>query len=338
MAVTSQIRADDFVATSLWYERPGVVDLRRQSVSPAAGCAIVRATWSAISRGTERLVFSGRVPASEYERMRAPFQAGEFPFPVKYGYCSVGKVISDNDIFEQRPVFVLHPHQDVFAAPVDALIPLPEGLPERRATLAANMETALNAVWDSGAGPGDHIVVTGTGIVGLLIAYLCARLPGAEVVAVDPLPQRATIAESFGARFATPDTAGQCVRKDGADIVFHASASAAGLALAVALAGFETRIVEASWYGEGDVPVPLGGAFHSRRLHLVSTQVGHVAASRRPRWSYRRRLAKALDLLGDHRLDALITEEFEFADLPAKLPAYFGKGGDSLAAVVRYGD
>ena len=315
-----------------------MADLRRENLPPADGCVAVRTNWSAISRGTERLVFSGRVPVSEYSRMRAPFQAGSFPFPVKYGYCAVGKVMSENDNFGGAPVFALHPHQDLFYLPPDALLPLPQGLPERRATLAANMETALNAVWDSGAGPGDHIVVIGAGVVGLLVAYLCARLPGARVLAVDPQVGRAAIAMALGAAYAQPQDLPGALAEGGADVVFHASATQAGLVSALAAAGFEGRVVETSWYGDGDVAVPLGGAFHSRRLQLISSQVGHVAPSRRSRWPHRRRLAKALELLCDDRLDALITDEFAFAELPEKLPAYFAPGADGLAAVVRYGD
>jgi NADPH:quinone reductase-like Zn-dependent oxidoreductase len=226
--------------------------------------------------------------------MRAPLQEGSFPFPVKYGYCAVGLVEAADEAPELvgRSVLCLHPHQTRFAAPISMLTPLPEALSPRRAVLAANMETALNALWDSGAGPGDRIVVVGAGLVGLLVAYLAAGLPGADVTVVDLDASRQPIAESFGARFATPADFGS---PGDADVVFHASAAAAGLAVALGAAGLEARVVELSWYGEGDVPAPLGGAFHSRRLTLVSSQVGQVAPSRRPRWSYGRRLAKALE-------------------------------------------
>jgi threonine dehydrogenase-like Zn-dependent dehydrogenase len=193
------------------------------------------------------------------------------------------------------------------------------------------METALNAVWDSGAGPADKIVVVGGGIVGLLIAYLAARLPGADVTVVDLAPERADIARCFGAAFALPD---DCPAD--ADIAFHATASAPGLALAINACGFEGKIVEVSWFGEGSTPVPLGGAFHSRRLALISSQVGHVASSRRARWTYRRRLDAALALLQDDRLDALITEEIAFADAPAKLPGLLAAGAKGLAPVICY--
>jgi threonine dehydrogenase-like Zn-dependent dehydrogenase len=322
---------------ALWYAEAGVVDLRpvKVKVEAGPGQALVRMLWSGLSRGTERLVFTGRVPASEHERMRAPLQEGSFPFPVKYGYCAVGLVEAAAEAPELvgRSVFCLHPHQTRFAAPIPMLTPLPDALPPRRAVLAANMETALNALWDSGAGPGDRIVVVGAGLVGLLVAYLAAGLPGADVSVVDLDASRRPIAESFGARFATPADFGA---PGDADVVFHASAAAAGLAVALGAAALEARVVELSWYGDGDVPAPLGGAFHSRRLTLVSSQVGQVAPTRRPRWSYGRRLAKALELLGDARLEALITEDVAFADLPQALPRLLAPGASGLATVVVY--
>ena len=329
-------RLDGEQALALWYAKAGVVDLRPALTEAGPGQALVRMLWSGLSRGTERLVFTGRVPASEHERMRAPLQEGSFPFPVKYGYCAVGLVEACVEAPELvgRWVFCLHPHQTRFAAPISMLTPLPDALPPRRAVLAANMETALNALWDSGAGPGDRIVVVGAGLVGLLVAYLAAGLPGADVTVVDLDASRQPIAESFGARFATPGDFGA---PGDADVVFHASAAAAGLGVALGAAALEARVVELSWYGEGDVPAPLGGAFHSRRLTLVSSQVGQVAPTRRPRWSYGRRLTKALEMLGDARLEALITEDVAFADLPQALPRLLAPGAKGLATVVGYG-
>lgn len=322
-------------AQALWYAEPGVADLRPAQVLRGPEQALVRMLWSGVSRGTERLVFNGRVPASEYERMSAPLQEGSLPFPVKYGYCAVGVVEDAPDAPDLvgRNVFCLHPHQTIFAAPLSMLTLLPQGLSPRRATLAANMETALNALWDSGAGPGDRVTVVGAGLVGLLVAYLAAGLPGADVTVVDPEESRRAVAEAFGARFATPADYGA---PGDADVVFHASAAAAGLKVALGAAGLEARVVELSWYGEGDVPAPIGGAFHSRRLSLVSSQVGHVATTRRPRWTYARRLSKAVELLSDPRLDALITGEVAFEDLPTALPDVLAPGAKGLATVVGY--
>lgn len=320
------------MARAIWYVAPGKVEIRTAPLgTPPPGSAVVRTLFTGVSRGTERLVFSGEVGASEWQRMRAPMQEGQFPFPVKYGYCAVGVVDTGPRELQGQTVFCLHPHQDYFIAPAGMLTIVPTSLPARRATLAANMETALNALWDSGAGPADRIVVVGGGIVGLLVAYLAGRLPGADVTLVDREPKRADMAQQLGFAFAAPDAAPK-----GADVVFHASASAPGLATAIAAAGFEASVVELSWYGEAPVNVPLGGAFHSQRLRLVSTQVGQVSAGRRPRWDYARRMGAALALLADPRLDILVADEIAFDDAPTLLPGALAKTATGLAPVIRY--
>jgi threonine dehydrogenase-like Zn-dependent dehydrogenase len=293
----------------------------------------VRALYSAISRGTERLVHAGRVPASEYARMRAPMMGGAFPFPVKYGYATVGRVEAGPAELRGRTVFSLYPHQSMFNVPADAVTVVPDNVPPARAVMAANMETALNAVWDGAPGPADRIAVVGGGLLGLLVAYLCARLPGADVTVVDIAPSRAELARAIGAGFAAPGAA----RAD-CDLVFHASASPAGLATALRLAGEEASVVELSWYGSGDVAAPLGEAFHSRRLRLISSQVGKVAPSHRPRWSHGRRLAAALALLADPVFDVLLAPVIQFADLPASLPAVFRTDSNVICQLIRYGD
>ncbi len=321
-------------AKALWYVDPGRAELREEQVA-APGPREVRvcARYGAISRGTERLIYSGRVPASEYTRMRAPFMGGTFPFPVKYGYATVGRVETGPDELRGRDVFALHPHQDVFNLGADQVSPIPQGVPATRAVLAANMETALNAVWDGAPGPADRIAIVGGGLLGLLVAYLCARFPGAEVTVIDVAPARAALAQAVGAHFAAPADG-----PAGCDLVFHASATAAGLATALRLAGEEATVVELSWYGSGDVAAPLGEAFHSRRLRLVSSQVGAVAPSHRPRWSHRRRLAVALALLADPALDTLIAPAVAFEDLPGRLASIFGEDSGAVCQLIRYSD
>jgi len=319
---------------ALWYVAPGRAELRTEEVSaPAGGEVLVRAHYGAISRGTERLVQAGRVPASEYQRMRAPLMGGVFPFPVKYGYATVGRVEAGPADLRGQTVFSLHPHQRLFRLPAAMAVPVPANVPPARAVLAANMETALNAVWDGAPGPADRIAVVGGGLLGLLVAYLCARLPGAAVTVVDVAPQRVEIAHALGAAFAAPDAAlGDC------DLVFHTSASAAGLATALRLAGQEATVIELSWYGGGEVAAPLGGEFHSRRLRLISSQVGSVAASHRSRWTHGRRVTAALALLADPALDRLLAPAIAFADLPAKLPGVFAGDGNGLCPLIRYPD
>ena len=318
--------------TALWYVGPGQAELREEPVAePGIGEVGVRALFGAVSRGTERLVHAGRVPASEHERMRAPLMGGKFPFPVKYGYAIVGRVESGPDDLRDRLVFCLHPHQSLFTLPAAAVLALPEDVSPQRAVLAANMETALNAVWDGAPAPADRIAVVGGGLLGLLVAYLCAQLPGAEVTVVDIAASRAAVAHRIGALFAAPVSA-----PSDCDLVFHASATPAGLATALRIAGEEAGIIELSWYGSGDISAPLGEAFHSRRLRIVSSQVGKIAPSHRPRWTHQRRLAAALALLRDPVLDVLLAPAVDLEDLPATLPALFGEQSGVICQLIRY--
>jgi 2-desacetyl-2-hydroxyethyl bacteriochlorophyllide A dehydrogenase len=319
-------------AEALWYVAPGKAELRPAELrEPRIGELLVRTLYSGLSRGTERLVFQGDVPESEWKRMRAPAQEGEFPFPVKYGYCAVGTVEAGPSPLLNRTVFALYPHQSRFVIPIERAVLIPENIPPQRAVLTANLETALNVLWDGSAAPGDRIVIIGAGIVGLLVASLAAQLPGAEVTVVDIDPARKTLAEKMGARFAEPKDA-----PHDADLVIHASASEKGLALAFECAGTEATIVEASWHGASACQLRLGGAFHSRRLKLISSQVGEIASSRKLRWNHRRRLEAAVRLLSDKRLDALLGEEIPFEKLPKELPRLFAPDAPGVGALVRY--
>jgi NADPH:quinone reductase-like Zn-dependent oxidoreductase len=326
------IHRPDEVAEALWYSGPGQAEIRQETLPPpGTGEVRVRSLYGAVSRGTEALVLAGRVAESEFERMRAPFMAGHFPFPVKYGYATVGRVEGGPEALHGRMVFTLHPHQNVFNIPASAAVVLPDNLPPQRAVLGANMETALNAVWDATPGPADRIAIVGAGVVGSLVAYLCGQLPGAEVTLVDINPGRVELAQALGVCFATPDTA-----KPDCDLVVHASGHAAGLGTALALAGEEATVLEMSWYGDAPVAAPFGGAFHSRRLRLVSSQVGRISPSHRPRWTHRRRLAAALALLTDARLDALLAPAVSFEDLAQRLPDILDAKSDTLCQTIVY--
>ena len=319
-------------ARAFWVAAPGQGEIRSEALpARSEGDVVVRALYSGISRGTEALVFGGRVPPSEWGRMRAPFQAGEFPAPVKYGYASVGRVEQGPRALTGRAVFVLHPHQTRFIVPADAVHVLPDGIPPARAVLAANLETALNGVWDARPHVGDRISVIGGGTVGCLAAWLASRIPGCEVELVDINPRRAAIASALGVPFATPATAAR-----DADLVIHASGAPAGLELALEVAGVEATIVELSWFGDQAVPLPLGGAFHARRLTIASSQVGRVAATQRSRWDTPRRMQLALRLLADPALDVLISGESAFETLPAVMAQLAESPGDALCHRIRY--
>jgi len=319
-------------ARAFWVTTPGLGEIRGEALQPPAdGEVVIKALYSGISRGTEALVFAGRVPPSEWDRMRAPFQQGNFPAPVKYGYSMVGRVEHGPDALTGRIVFVLHPHQTRFIVPAYAVHVLTDGIDPPRAVLAANLETALNGVWDAGPHVGDRIAVIGGGTVGCLAAWLVSRIPGCEVELIDINPRRAAVARALGVRFAEPSAA----TRD-ADLVIHASGAPEGLELALQMAGVEARIVELSWFGDRTVPLSLGGSFHSRRLTIASSQVGRIAPSQRPRWDARRRMQLVLALLRDPHLDVLISGESAFEELPEVMATLARAPGDTLCHRIRY--
>lgn len=319
-------------ATAFWTTAPGTGALRTSPLPvPGAGQAVVHTLFSGVSRGTESLVFHGRVPSSQHEVMRAPLQEGTFPFPVKYGYASVGRVEHGPDDLLGRAVFCLHPHQDRFVAPVSMLVPVPDAVPAGRAVLGANMETALNGLWDARPCIGDRITVLGAGVVGALTAWLAARIPGTRVTLCDVNAERATLAAALSLDFAAPDEA-----PGDADLVVEASGNPAALARALALAGPEATVLCLSWYGDAAVPLPLGEAFHSRRLRLISSQVGAVAPARRARRSHADRLATALELLADPAVEALISGESPFTALPDVMPRLCAPDSTALCHRITY--
>ena len=320
-------------ASAFWVTGPGRGELRTEPLpDPGSDQLRVRTLYSGISRGTESLVFAGQVPASEWQRMRAPFQSGDFPAPVKYGYSNVGVVEAGPPGWSGAEVFCLYPHQTDYVVPVSAVHRLPEGLPAERAVLAANLETAVNGLWDAGVLAGDRVRVIGAGVVGCLVAWLAARIPGCEVQLIDLQRARAGIAAALGVEFATADGA-----RGEADVIIHCSGSPAGLAQALQLAAFESTIVEMSWYGDRSVPLALGAAFHSKRLQLRSSQVGQVATVQRARWDHQRRLTLALRLLASApELDQLISGEDAFAALPQQMPQICAGAGTVLCHRIRY--
>lgn len=320
------------VASALWYTAPGTAELRPDTLPDLGSDRIeIVASHSLPSRGTERLVWQGRVPEAEAARMRAPMQEGDFPFPVKYGYALTGRVVAGPEEFLGRRVFALHPHQDRVRIPAASVVAVPEGVPDARATLAANMETALNATWDAALHPGARVAVVGMGLLGCLITALLSRRGDLDVTASDILTERAAVSGDFHVSFRHPDELG-----GGFDVVFHTTATAKGLSAALNALRFEGEVIELSWYGEGAVGVPLGGAFHSQRLTIRSSQVGHVAPSRRAVVSHRRRLELAMEALADPRLDRLVTGAVHFRDLPTRLKEILGPGAPGIATVVDY--
>ncbi|MFC7220129.1 zinc-binding alcohol dehydrogenase [Streptomyces polyrhachis] len=332
---------------SFWITAPGRGEIISTACPPARlpacpparlpacvddGHATVCTLYSAVSRGTESLVFRGRVPVSQYAAMRAPFQEGNFPGPVKYGYLNVGRVEHGPPQLVGRTVFSLHPHQTRFHIPAAALTPVPAEVPPGRAVLAGTVETALNALWDAPPRIGDRIAVVGAGMVGCCVAALLARFPGLRVQLVDTDPSRAAVAAALGLSFASPADAA-----DGCDLVFHASATGSGLRRGIELLAAEGTLVDLSWYGDEPVSLPLGELFHTRRLTLRSSQVGALAPAQRARHTAADRLTLALELLRDPVFDTLITGESPFEELPSVLADIATGRLPGLCHRIRYG-
>ena len=321
-------------AHAFWLREPGVGQIRPVSLpEPGSGEVLVRTLRSGVSRGTETLVFRGGVPPSQYAAMRAPFQDGNFPGPVKYGYLNVGVVEYGPSTLRGRTVFCLYPHQTAYVVPVGSVVVVPDDVPPARAVLAGTVETAVNALWDAAPLVGDRITVVGAGMVGCCVARLLARFPGVHVTLVDVDPDRASIATALAVDFAAPtDAAG------GRDLVVHTSATSAGLQRSLSLLAPEGTVVDLSWYGDADVTLSLGGAFHSRRLGIRASQVGSVAPARRGTRTTTDRLALALDLLRDPAFDALLTGASRFEDMPEVMARLAAGTLPAVCHTIIYGD
>lgn len=303
-------------ARAFWVRSPGVGEVREVDLpEPGAEEVLVRSLYSGISRGTETLVFGGGVPLNQHEVMRSPFQEGDFPGPLKYGYLNVGLVEEGPERLLGRTVFTLYPHQTRFVVPASAVSVVPEGVPAGRAVLAGTVETAVNALWDAAPLVGDRVAVVGGGMVGCCVARLLSRIPGARVQLVDVDPGRLETAERLGVGFARPEDA-----EEGCDLVFHTSATEAGLLRSLELLHPEGEVVELSWYGDRQVILPLGEDFHSHRLAVRASQVGMISPARRSRYNHSERLGLAMRLLDDSAFDALLTGESGFEELPSVLP------------------
>ncbi len=321
-------------ATAFWVDEPGVGVLRKERL-PTVGDrdVLVRTLHTGVSRGTETSVFTGHVPVGEQQRMRAPFQEGDFPGPVKYGYLNVGLVEQGPASLLGQTVFTLFPHQSAFVVPAEAVVPLPNGVPPRRAVLAGAVETAINVLWDAAPMVGDRVTVVGAGMIGCCIARLLGGIIGVEVVLVDTEPARRQVAERLGVAFADPSTA-----PHDRDLVINTSGSDAGLQLALESVVTEGDVIEASWYADRPVTLMLGADFHSRRLTIRSSQVGEVAARRRGTRTTRDRLELALRFLRDPAFDVLLTAESPWRDLPEVMSRLSDRSNADLCHTINWED
>jgi threonine dehydrogenase-like Zn-dependent dehydrogenase len=329
-----RVALEDRVAQAFWLREPGCGEIRPVRLpKPGPDDVVVRTVRSAISRGSETLVFRGAVQPDQRAKMRAPFQEGDFPGPVKYGYLNVGAVEEGPAELRGRTVFCLYPHQTAYVVPADAVSVVPEGVPAARAVLAGTVETAINALWDAAPVVGDRVAVVGAGMVGCCVARLLHRYPAVQVTLVDVDPGRADVAAALEVDFALPDDA-----PENLDLVVHTSATSAGLQRSLDLLGTEGSVVDLSWYGETEVRLSLGGAFHSRRLAIRSSQVGSISPARAGRRTSADRLALALELLCDPAFDALLTGESRFDELPEVMTRLTAGSLQALCHTITYGE
>jgi NADPH:quinone reductase-like Zn-dependent oxidoreductase len=321
------------VAQAFWLREPGFGEIRAVGLrTPGPDEVVVRTLLSGISRGTETLVFRGAVPPEQRARMRAPFQEGDFPGPVKFGYLSVGAVEEGPAELRGRTVFCLYPHQTAYVVPAQAVSVVPEDVPPTRAVLAGTVETAINAAWDAQPAVGDRVAVVGGGMVGCCVARLLSRYPAVRVTLVDVDPSRAEVAAALGVEFALPADA-----PDGLDLVVHTSATSEGLQRALELLAAEGTVIDLSWYGDTEVRLSLGGAFHDRRLAIRSSQVGTVSPARASRRTAADRLALALELLRDPAFDVLLTGQSSFGELPDVMARLAAGSLPALCHTITYG-
>jgi threonine dehydrogenase-like Zn-dependent dehydrogenase len=299
-------------AYAFWLSAPGRGEIRPVTLpDPGPDDVVVRTIVSGISRGSETLVFRGGVPPNQYATMRAPFQEGDFPGPVKYGYLSVGAVEHGPPELCGRTVFCLYPHQTAYVVPAGAVTVVPECVPPARAVLTGAVETAVNVLWDAAPLVGDRVAVVGAGMLGCCVARLLSRFPAVEVTLVDVDPSRAEVAAALDVDFALPTDAA-----DGRDLVVHASATSDGLQRSLDLLASEGTVIDLSWYGDSEIRLLLGGAFHTRRLAIRASQVSTLSPARRGSRTNSDRLALALDLLNDPAFDVLVSGKSRFAELP----------------------
>lgn len=310
---------------ALWHLSEDQSSIQETDIKEIEDLVSVNTAYSMISLGTERLVAMGQVPHQLYQQMNVPYMEGSFVFPIKYGYSLTGQ------LEDGRGVHLMHPHQNYCLVQSQDITTLPETIPLKRATLIANLETALNAVWDGNVQLGDHVLVVGFGLVGSLVARLIDRMPATKVVVADTNPKKVELASSLGFKAVHPAEI-----SDTFDLAYNVSASGAGLQAAIDAVGFEGKIIELSWYGNRNTVLELGGAFHNERKQLISSQVSNLPPFKRGRWDYKRRKEVVIDLLVDPIFDSHITQEIPLEELPDFFNELRYGTSQALGVVVTY--
>lgn len=320
-SLQGQNRMSETRASQLWFTAPFSVEVREVTLpAPAADEVVVRTRYSAVSAGTELLLYRGQMPGSMSLDATLSSLQQSSGYPLQYGYACVGEVQqTGRDVdpdWQGRQVFSFQPHASHFLATTDQLIAVPDDLSAQAAVFLPNMETAVNLVQDGQPLIGERVVVLGQGIVGLLLSGLLARFPLADLAAVEGQPDRQDLARTFGVKDVySPDEATRAVASssDGypamadADLIYEVSGQPEALNLAIALSGFASRIVIGSWYGSKRVPIDLGGKAHRNRLQLITSQVSTLAPGLSGRWDKQRRYHLAWDMIRATDTAQLIT-------------------------------
>jgi len=316
--------------TALWHLSEQESAIRSQSLPElkADKCRI-ESLFSLVSSGTESLVANGEVPTDLHDSMQVPYMEGDFSFPVKYGYSLVGKVVEGSHNLVGQQVHLLHPHQQHCVVNEADITIIPAGIPPQRAVLASNVETALNAIWDSRLSAGDRVLIIGMGLIGSLVARLASQFPATQVSVADTDPARLALAREQGFSQYEPSDAPF-------DVAFHSSGSSAGLQTAIDAVGYEGKVIELSWYGTRSAEVKLGGSFHQQRKQIISSQVSQLPSHQQSRWDYRRRKQTVLNLLQDDGWDDFLTATVDFPEAPALFDKLRQGDRSQLSWTIRY--
>jgi threonine dehydrogenase-like Zn-dependent dehydrogenase len=270
---------------------------------------IIQSSYSLISAGTEKLVATGLVPEKLHETMKVPYMEGALGLPVKYGYSVTGRIVSSGIFEKDALVHIMHPHQDLICADAKNCTLIPAFIPLKRATLVANMETVVNAIWDANLTHNNSILIAGYGTVGALLARVCKTRFNAHVDFIERNEDRINALKMHGYQLAS-------IEKYNYDIAFNCSASNEALQYCIDHVDEEGSIIELSWYGDIKVTLSLGETFHSMRKKIISSQVSNIPKSKRAEWNYEKRKQLAFEYLKDPFFDYLITDEIPFEETP----------------------
>ena len=318
------------MSLALWHNSDFTSELKEEKNSKIDIDQIeVKSLFSLISTGTERLVASGEVPVSSFEFMAVPYMKGNFSFPIKYGYSLVGKVTSVGKLYG-KIVHLLHPHQGkCLVKEVDVMI-VPDEIPAKRATLASNVETALNAIWDAEISIGDKVLIAGFGMIGSLLARVLSFMPEVEIVIMEKDANRVKMVQKMGFTFIDDPEPSYF------DVAFNTTSNEKALQIAIQSVGLEGKIIEMSWYGTKNVNINLGADFHYHRKQIISSQVSKIPSDKQSRWDYKRRKEVVFKLLKSPLFDEHITDVLTFAETPAFFDKLRAGGVSGLGYCIEY--